>query len=982
MRMFVNGVNCNALVDTGCTRCIIYAPLCAQWKKENINVTTVSGERYQCMGTSSVHIQLFSGESVIVSALVVPFKPLNYDFILGMNCIIALQGVTVYSCDNVHFGIENIHSVAGVGTPATPATINLDTKDIELEVANDSLALAIEEIPENICIDEKDFKVTYSRQSKEWTVLWKWCDDAEPSRLQNTVSEYSVPQDVRLEYEDELSRWIEDGWLIPYDETIHGPVRGTIPLMAVVQQHKKKVRPVLDFRELNSHVDAHTAEADVCAEKLREWRKQGQMIALMDLRKAYLQIHVHPSLWSCQTVIFRKRRYCLTRLGFGLNIAPLVLKKVLGTVLSWNERIDRATSPYLDDILINESIASAEEVETHLRSCGLTCKPVERVYDGARVLGIRVWGERRALWWRRDNKLCEIPDKITRRAMFSICGQLTSHLPVCGWLRVMSSYLKRLANAASTSWNDEITDSKLRLMLEEMLTRVEECDPARGRWDVVGDKATVWVDASSLAMGAAIEVDGDIIEDACWLRKNECTHINLAELDVVIRGLNLAVAWKMKNLTLMTDSQTVFHWLTDTLSGKARVKTKAATEMLIRRRLETVKEITREYGLSLNVKFVHSAENKADALTRVPKKWLNLEKNSLTCGATTLPLEKDIFKIHDTVGHPGIKRTLYFCRKVYPAIQRRQVQSVVRACHACQSIDPAPERWKKGKLEVPEIWARISMDICHVNNQHYLTLIDCGPSRYSIWRRIRRQDTISVVEQLGSVFFERGAPKEILTDNATSFRSAMFCEFASRWGIAVRYRCANVPSGNGISERCHRTVKTIQARKGCSVAEAVYRYNTMPKGNDAASAPANQIYQYEIRLLGIDEANEHHPADNQNRLTVGDRVWIRHPSRRCDAQSTQGTVTKVVSAQNVEVDGMPRHVRDLRVVASSPSSPTTESSAEKKESEVEDDAWPIIVRIPQTIPDQTEEHNGTGRNLPRRGSRERRPTIPFQYDDL
>lgn len=122
--------------------------------------------------------------------------------------------------------------------------------------------------------------------------------------------------------------------MVPYNERVHGPVKGTIPLMAVVQQNKKKVRPVLDFRELNSYVDAHTAEADVCVEKLREWRRRGQKVALMDLRKAYLQIHVHPSLWSCQTVVFRGQRYCLTRLGFGLNIAPLVLKKVLGTVLS------------------------------------------------------------------------------------------------------------------------------------------------------------------------------------------------------------------------------------------------------------------------------------------------------------------------------------------------------------------------------------------------------------------------------------------------------------------------------------------------------------------------------------------------------------------------------------------------------------------------------------------------------------------------
>ena len=122
----------------------------------------------------------------------------------------------------------------------------------------------------------------------------------------------------------------------------------------------------------------------------------------------------------------------LTRLGFGLNIAPLVLKKVLCTVLSWDERIDRATSPYFDDILVDESIASSVKVETHLRRHGLACKQTERVSEGTRVLGIRVWGERRALWRKRDKKVCELPKKLTRRTVFSICGQLTSHLPVWG----------------------------------------------------------------------------------------------------------------------------------------------------------------------------------------------------------------------------------------------------------------------------------------------------------------------------------------------------------------------------------------------------------------------------------------------------------------------------------------------------------------------------------------------------------------------
>lgn len=38
-------------------------------------------------------------------------------------------------------------------------------------------------------------------------------------------------------------------------------------------------------------------------------------------------------------------------------------------------------------------------------------------------------------------------------------------------------------------------------------------------------------------------------------------HIYLAELDAVILGVNLALKWKFKTLTLYTDSATVFGWL-------------------------------------------------------------------------------------------------------------------------------------------------------------------------------------------------------------------------------------------------------------------------------------------------------------------------------------------------------------------------------------------------------------------------------------
>ena len=163
----------------------------------------------------------------------------------------------------------------------------------------------------------------------------------------------------------------------------------------------------------------------------------------------------------------------------------------------------------------------------------------------------------------------------------------------------------------------------------------------------------------------------------------------------------------------------------------------------------------------------------------------------------------------------------------------------------------------------------------------------------------------------------------------------------------------------------------------------------MPKGNDADTAPANQIFRYEVRLLGIDKVNEERPsAVHPSHYNVGDRVWIRHPSRRCNVKSLSGTVTKVVSAQNVEVDGMPRHVRDLRVVAPPPPPLVQNPLATDKQGVAEEDnELPIVIKISRRESEESDDQrsdddDGPGRPLPRRGSRERRPARPFQYSDL
>ena len=166
---------------------------------------------------------------------------------------------------------------------------------------------------------------------------------------------------------------------------------------------------------------------------------------------------------------------------------------------------------------------------------------------------------------------------------------------------------------------------------------------------------------------------------------------------------------------------------------------------------------------------------------------------------------------------------------------------------------------------------------------------------------------------------------ELLCDNDPVFRGRPFAVLAARWGVTVRFRATHAPSGNGVVERSHRTVKVIATRKRCSIAEAVHLYDVTPReGEGVDSAPFCGVHRYEPRdcvRLSADLARSAEcvetgvaevPVAEPSVFAVGDAVWVRRRGTRCTEPSRRGTVTAVISPQVVDVDGMPRHVRDLR----------------------------------------------------------------------
>ena len=158
---------------------------------------------------------------------------------------------------------------------------------------------------------------------------------------------------------------------------------------------------------------------------------------------------------------------------------------------------------------------------------------------------------------------------------------------------------------------------------------------------------------------------------------------------------------------------------------------------------------------------------------------------------------------------------------VSPEVSKAAVREVVRECEECQSLDPAPVSWKAGRLDICENWRRVGMDMTQRGGRHYLTLIDCGPSQFAIWRPLSCQDAASIVRQLETVFCKRGAPVELLRDNTTTFSGETFSKFAEHWGrsdkIPMRIRtgwqrdCGEISPHN--KTHCHKN--TVLSDGGC-----------------------------------------------------------------------------------------------------------------------------------------------------------------------
>ena len=122
-------------------------------------------------------------------------------------------------------------------------------------------------------------------------------------------------------------------------------------------------------------------------------------------------------------------------------------------------KVKKGTLTNVDDIFVDENVVNMEYIKKYFSKYVLESKDGERIDgSGPPILRLAVKKVGEKLMLSRGNRLEEIARKLSRRTIFSISGQFVSHLPVCGWLCVVCSIIKRKVVPLTIGWDDEVHD--------------------------------------------------------------------------------------------------------------------------------------------------------------------------------------------------------------------------------------------------------------------------------------------------------------------------------------------------------------------------------------------------------------------------------------------------------------------------------------------------------------------------------------------
>ena len=202
MNVKINEQSSYALIDTGCTQTFVRPTTRITQESGRKQIITADGRVIDCLGETYVTLSI-AGKTIKVPCVAIQRMLPGVDVVIGTDVL-------------KHFKFCQDYGKFSIAA-----------------------AVVSNEMPvDNLTITKNYFRVNFD--GEKWVAKWNWIK--EPV-LRNFVDFYKMDEAVYPRFKSEVNRWIDNGCLAKatWNE------EGVIPLIAVVQEKKDKVQPVLNF---------------------------------------------------------------------------------------------------------------------------------------------------------------------------------------------------------------------------------------------------------------------------------------------------------------------------------------------------------------------------------------------------------------------------------------------------------------------------------------------------------------------------------------------------------------------------------------------------------------------------------------------------------------------------------------------------------------------------------------------------------------
>ncbi|CAH8602562.1 unnamed protein product [Dicrocoelium dendriticum] len=667
-----------------------------------------------------------------------------------------------------------------------------------------------------------------------------------------------IPQNTLVEIQKQVTEMESKGII----RRTHSPYSSPVLL---TKKADGTYRFCIDFRELN-RVTVKDAFPMPQMEEIFSSLHSAKQISLIDLRSGYWQLPIAEEDRHKTAFSVNGQQYEFLRMPFGLCNAPATFRRLLLMVLANLQGV----VVYGDDIIVfseteQEHVTRLGAVLQRLDEAGLKLsrKKSQIAQKSIVCLGHIVGnGQVHPLPEKRETIKCFAKPKSKRqlRSFLGVVAYDSKFVPQ--FAEKVSPLLKLLRKDVPFVWTAEADQAfdHLKAGIAEAPTCLRLPNP--------GERFTVAVDASNVAIGAVLSQPAGVVEYASRVLTGAEQKYSTTEKEC------LAIVWaleKWRNYLLANEFRVVtdhkpLSWLMTAKDPRGRLARWAyrlqefnftiehvdgtqnvLPDMLSRPCLDDIMpdnaipvraiamgernllggQRTDEF---VNVLCSHlragtKPEATSEEVEELLKIWdrLKVEDDHVVVAIDgrkvpfVPPSQRErVMRITHDGAHMGFERVFELLRRrVFWPTMRKDVAAYLRECPNCQtSREMESPRPPMRSMEVGEPLQCWGLDVfgplpvSRTGNRYILVMID----HFTRW-----VEAIPIKDQTGetvSQVFEfnvparYGIPQCIITDQGPCFESRAFKSVLDKWGIQRRRTSPYHPQTNGMTERFNRTLKT------------------------------------------------------------------------------------------------------------------------------------------------------------------------------